>query len=547
MNDVKFHSFGREVSAGELPERFTYPFCYQAHPLCVEAAERVKQYVGTRTDWADEINKGKMLGVLVVQNVHGEVGFLAAFSGNLCHSNNHEFFVPPVYDLLNPEGEFRMGEMAISAINAEIASLQNSERFAEVKCELKALQQQAQARVEQFRAEMKAMKQQREAIRAAGGVSAEKEAEMIAQSQFMKAEFKRFQKAAKMEVEQSALNDDLAAFESQIDALKSKRKKMSAELQNRLFELFVISNAKGESSDLCDIFADTPQGVPPAGAGECAAPKMLQYAYLNGYAPRAMAEFWWGQSPAAEIRHHGSFYPSCRSKCLPILTFMMQGLEVDPNPHDGSVEQQLRVAYDDQWLTVVEKPAGMTTVPGKLAADSLMTRYAVMFPDAQGPLIVHRLDMATSGLVVVAKDKNVHKSLQSQFADRRVVKTYEALLDGLVTADSGVIDLPMRANPDDRPRQVIDFENGKKAVTHYRVLERKDGITRIEFQPHTGRTHQLRMHSAHSLGLNAPIVGDTLYARSAIGAERLCLHAKSLQFQHPVTGKEVRISTETPF
>ncbi len=547
MNDAKFHSFGRDVSASELPERFTYPFCYQPHPLCVEAAERVKQYVGTRADWAYEINKGKMLGVLVAQSAQGEIGFFAAFSGNICHSNNHDFFVPPVYDLLDPDGEFCRGEAEISAINNEINRMLADTCYADNKRRLADLQRDAQEGVERFRAEMKLKKQQREAIRAAGNVTPEQEAAMIAQSQFMKAELKRLQKAAASVVGESPITNEIAEYEAQIEALKAQRKQMSARLQCRLFQLFVIRNAKGEQCDLSEIFKPTPQGVPPAGAGECAAPKLLQYAYLNGYVPRAMAEFWWGQSPTAEIRHHGSFYPSCRSKCLPILTYMMQGLEVDPNPHDAASEQPLVVAYDDQWLTIVEKPSGMTTVPGKLASDSLLTRYEAMFPEAQGPMIVHRLDMATSGLIVIAKDKNVHKSLQSQFADHRVVKLYEALLNGTVEADSGTIELPMRPNPDDRPRQVIDFENGKRAVTHYRVLERKGNVTRVEFRPLTGRTHQLRMHSAHNLGLNAPIVGDTLYGKGMDGNARLCLHAKSLQFQHPITGKEVVITAQTPF
>ena len=285
--------------------------------------------------------------------------------------------------------------------------------------------------------------------------------------------------------------------------------------------------------------------LPPAGAGECCAPRLLNYAYGNGLRPVCMAEFWWGASPVGEVRHHGHYYPACRSKCKPILDFMLQGLDVEENqlglPMD---EGALDVVYDDQWLTVINKPSGMLTMPGKLLEDSLLTRYRTAHPEAMGPIVVHRLDQETSGLIVLAKDKDTHKVLQQQFEDHTIRKCYVALLDGIVPQDAGLIDLPIRPDVDDRPRQRVDQEHGKPAVTRYRVLERKDGMTRVEFQPLTGRTHQLRVHASYPMGLNCPIVGDRLYGNAA---QRLMLHAQSITFVHPKSGQIVTFNCAPDF
>jgi tRNA pseudouridine32 synthase/23S rRNA pseudouridine746 synthase len=224
---------------------------------------------------------------------------------------------------------------------------------------------------------------------------------------------------------------------------------------------------------------------------------------------------------------------------------MLQGLDVEPNPLATPTDDTaLEIVYDDQWITIVNKPAGMLTMPGKLHNDSLLVRLQRLLPDARGPLVVHRLDMATSGLLMIAKTKEVHKSLQSQFADHRIAKRYIAILDGEVADDEGTVKLPLRPNPEDRPRQVVDYKYGKTAITRYRVLERKNGKTRVAFEPLTGRTHQLRVHASHPLGLNAPIVGDMLYGRYA---DRLYLHAESLTFIHPVTGEKVSVEREADF
>ena len=337
----------------------------------------------------------------------------------------------------------------------------------------------------------------------------------------------------------------------EIEKLKNERKQRSAALQQKLFEQFRILNAKGEIKDLCTIFEQTVHKIPPAGAGECALPKLLQYAYLHQLKPLAMAEFWWGNSPKTEVRHHGYYYPSCKGKCEPILQHMLQGLEVDGNPLSPQAhrKEELEIVFEDEWLVVVNKPSGMLSVPGKEEeTDSVYHRVKAKYPEATGPMIVHRLDMATSGLLLVAKTKEVHQHLQEQFINRSIKKRYVALLDrnGLnqQLEETGTINLPLCLNPLDRPRQMVSEEYGKPAVTEYRILNYSDKYIRIAFYPLTGRTHQLRVHAAHHQGLNYPILGDELYGKKA---DRLYLHAEYIEFRHPVYGDIICIQKEAEF
>ncbi|MBQ3910378.1 MAG: RluA family pseudouridine synthase, partial [Muribaculaceae bacterium] len=277
------------------------------------------------------------------------------------------------------------------------------------------------------------------------------------------------------------------------------------------------------------------------------APKLLNHAFNHGLHPLCMAEFWVGQSPLGEVRHHGHFYPACRGKCLPLLQFMLQGLDVEKNTLELPPQvDDVNVVYEDEWILIADKPAGMLTVPGKThEATSVLDIVKRLLPGATGPLIVHRLDQSTSGLVMVAKTKEVHKSLQSQFADRRIGKIYIALLNAVPACDHGVIDLPLCPNPYDRPRQMVSIEHGKRAVTEFKVLEVRGNRALVEFKPLTGRTHQLRVHASHPQGLNCPIVGDMLYGTAS---DRLYLHALSLSFTHPITGKHITVtSTLHPF
>ena len=606
------HFFKKPVSHLALPEKFTYPFHYTPHPLCVLAAEEVKAYIASRKEWQEELASGKMFGVLIVQTDNGitnneenQIGYLAAFSGNLDGKNLHPYFVPPVYDLLQPEGFFKIEEEQISAINIRIRELENSSSYLNSKEKWKIETEQAKAVLNQAKAELKMAKEAREIRRQSSPeLSEEEQASLIRESQYQKAEYKRLEKEWKKRLEE--LETEVRHFDIEIERLKTERKERSAALQRKLFEQFRMLNAQGEVKDLYTIFEQTVQKVPPAGAGECALPKLLQYAYLHQLKPLAMAEFWWGDSPKNEIRHHGYYYPSCKGKCEPILQHMLQGLEVDENPLLNPVheEEELEIVFEDEWLLVVNKPAGMLSVPGKAEdRDSVYHRLKKKYPEATGPMIVHRLDMATSGLLLVAKTKEVHQDLQAQFANRSIKKRYVAVLDGTIikteketkpiaekailiaketvstkktakaerTGNTGRIELPLCLNPLDRPRQMVSREHGKEAITEYQIISESERITseyentfnesnridesersineprkytRIVFYPLTGRTHQLRVHAAHPEGLGCPILGDELYGKKA---DRLYLHAEYIEFRHPIYGDILRIQKEADF
>ena len=540
------HRFTTSITDIPLPERFTYPFCYTPHPLCILAAKEVQSYLTRQTAWKDELRQGKMFGVLIVQTEHGETGYLAAFSGILAGKNLHPFFVPPVYDLLQPQGFFKIEEENISSINRNIRQLENDKAYAALSAELARTIQSAENILATAKAQLKEAKTAREQRRKEKELNAQEEAELIRESQFQKAEYKRLERSWKARI--TTLQTQTEDWERRISALKSERKTRSAALQQKLFEQFGMLNYRGEVKNLCEIFGQTVHKTPPAGAGECAAPKLLQQAYLHGWKPIAMAEFWWGDSPKTEIRHHGHYYPACKGKCGPILQHMLQGLQVEENPMLKRMQvpsKNLEIVYEDPWLSVINKPAGMLSVPGKEDAVSVYSLMREQYPEADSPLTVHRLDMATSGLMLIAKTKRVHQNLQAQFKNRLVRKRYVALLEGIVPKDKGTVDLPLCLNPLDRPRQMVHTEHGKPAITDYQVLERLDGKrTRIVFYPRTGRTHQLRIHAAHPLGLHCPIIGDELYGEKA---DRLYLHAEYLEFTHPITGETVRITKEAEF
>lgn len=586
------HFFKKPVSHIALPEKFTYPFHYTPHPLCVLAAEEVKEYIASRKEWQEELALGKMFGVLVVlqkteeatdkvkeagTDEESRIGYLAAFSGNLAGKNLHSYFVPPVYDLLQPQGFFKIEEEQISAINIRINELENSASYLESKEKWEIETGQAQAELNQAKAEQKAAKEAREIRRQSpNGISEEEQAALIRESQYQKAEYKRKEKSWKKRLEEREA--EVHRFKDEIERLKAERKERSAALQQKLFGEFRMLNAVGEVKDLCTIFEQTVQKVPPGGAGECALPKLLQYAYLHQLKPLAMAEFWWGDSPKNEIRHHGYYYPSCKGKCEPILQHMLQGLEVDENPLLDNVHKdtRLEIVFEDEWLLVINKPAGMLSVPGKTEdMDSVYHRLKEKYPDATGPMIVHRLDMATSGLLLVAKTKEAHRHLQAQFENRSIKKRYIALLDGVIAEaeraatqttetpqkteiphtigvpektvapeKAGRISLPLCLNPLDRPRQMVSEEHGKEAVTEYQIIAKSEKYTRIAFYPLTGRTHQLRVHAAHPKGLNCPILGDELYGKKA---DRLYLHAEYIEFRHPVYGDIICIQKAPDF
>jgi len=525
------------------PERFTFPFCYEPHPLCVEAARAVCSYIAGDEEIKRDADRGKMFGVLIVRDKDGRRGFLAAYSGLLAGRNDWEFFVPPVFDSQQPDGYFKSHEAEITAVNKEIDSLEHDSGYMELVRRREECRLELITSVSDYKSKMQAAKQKRdEKRRCAGGVTATEEAEMVRESQFMKAELRRIRK--RCEARLAVADSEAKAFAARIRLLKDKRKEMSDALQRWLFEQYVMLNGCGERRSLCSIFADTGMPVPPAGAGDCCAPKLLQYAYLNGMHPVCMAEFWWGMSPKSEVRHHLRYYPACRGKCGPILGYMLQGLDVDTDPQETDEELQPEIVYEDEWLAVVCKPAGMLSVPGKSGRRSVLSVLRDKYPDADGPMIVHRLDMGTSGLMVVAKTKYVHERLQAQFMRREIRKRYVALLEGVLPPGKGMVSLPMRADHLDRPLQKVDYNNGKPAVTEYAVLGAEGGHSRVVLFPHTGRTHQLRVHCAHTGGLGMPILGDELYGH---GAARLYLHAEAITFIHPVLSKEFTFERKADF
>ena len=508
------------------------------------AAKEVQRYIATRPEWSEEIARGKMFGVLVVEDSAGELGFLAAFSGNLDGQNVHEYFVPPIYDMLQPGDFFRRGEAEISAINHTIKEREASDEYRLAKAALESAKHDAEQELSTLKTELKERKVERQKRRANG----ENADTLILESQRDNAELQRLKRTMRERVELAQQHFDRLLAE--VEALRAERAERSAQLQMQLFAEFRILNARGEVRDICELFAPTPQLVPPAGAGECAAPKLLQYAYLNHLRPVAMAEFWQGASPRGEVRHHGAFYPACNSKCKPILTHMLEGLNVEPNPLMQIKPTEPRILWEDSHIVVIDKPCGMLSVRGKSGVRSVEEWAEERYADISGPMIVHRLDQSTSGILLLAKDKDTHKAMQEQFVKRTVAKRYTALLDGVISGVSGRIDLSIKLDYDNRPRQMVAAD-GKRAITDYRVVGVEEGRTRIEFYPLTGRTHQLRLHSAHAEGLNAPIVGDDIYGHEQRAdlddGHRLCLHASRLEFTHPHTNERIVIESEAEF
>ena len=538
------HHFDTDISHIERPKLFTWPFHYVPHELSTLAAGEVQQYLKSRSEWHEEIARGKMFGVLVVEDEAGELGFLAAFSGNLMGRNHHDYFVPPIYDMLQPGDFFRRGEAEISAINRTIAQREASDDYRSAYEALQGAKQSADEQLSALKAQLKERKAERDRRRTKG----ENVDELILESQRDNAELQRLKRAVRdMVAEAQHRYDELHA---EVEALKQERQRRSSALQMQLFAEFRILNARGEVRNLCELFAPTPQLVPPAGAGECAAPKLLQYAYLNRLRPVAMAEFWQGASPRGEVRHHGAFYPACNGKCKPILTHMLEGLAVEPNPLTQIAPPEPRILWEDNHIVVIDKPCGMLSVDGKSGVRSVEQWAHEHYPEASGPMIVHRLDQSTSGILLLAKDKDTHKAMQQQFVTRLVSKQYTALLDGVVEHESGIIDLSMKLDYDNRPRQMV-APDGKRAITEYRVVAVEEGRTRIHFYPLTGRTHQLRLHSAHPEGLNTPIVGDDIYGHEQRAdlsdGHRLCLHASRLEFMHPHTKERIVVECDAEF
>lgn len=565
MDDKCFHRLptGNEKVAIGKAKVFPNPFYYEPSPLARCAVTLLQQSLPM-------LKEGKMFGVLIVE-YGGKLGYLQAYSGQLeCISDDG--FVPLVFDYLQPNGYFKTHEAEITALNHEIEVLKQSDDYEKaIKkiADLKAEAQQVVAEAQQKMVVAKRLRDKRRKEKAI--VSDNEQREMIHESQYMKAELHRTKKryAALLE----AAEAEVEAYNRKIAELKSTRKRKSDQLQRWLFSQFIFQNARGERKDLLSIFRNyyllhSPQSVlathfatmgeqitlfPPSGTGECCEPKLLQYAFTHGMRPVEMAIFWWGEPPKTEIRQHGQFYPACNGKCKPLLTWMLKGMNVAANALEVEAKQSIGIVYEDRDLAVIVKPSGMLTVPGRSKQQSVETIFRQRWNDNDTPIIVHRLDMATSGLLVVARNKEAHKHLQAQFKAKMVRKRYVALLDATLLnrvglPSEGTISLPLCADELDRPRQMVDRNKGKTAITHYKIVGKTplhdsyySEAVKVELRPETGRTHQLRVHCAHSEGLACPILGDTLYGKRA---DRLYLHAEYLAFTHPTTGKPLSFESK---
>ena len=544
-----FTLFSQNIDSLALPEKFTFPFYYEPQPLAVAATKQLQQQLETLTHLKAE-NAGKMFGVLVVQNAKQQLGFLSAYSGQIEGDKGNISFVPPVSSMQLQDDSYLAQSKIINDINAQIEQLENSEQLHEVNSKLDDATQSYQQALLAQQAVMQAGRQQRKIQRTEGELElSESDFEQLKNKLAGQSIVEKKQLLALKAYWQNiieSLQQTHINISDEIAHLKKRRKTLSKSLQKKLFAQYQFLNANGETTDLNAIFAALPEHTPPSGAGDCAAPKLLQYAYKHDLKPLAMAEFWWGAAPKSAIRQHKNYYPSCYSKCQPILGHMLKGLDVEDNPLliNPAQGKDLSIVYKDDDLLVVNKPAEFLSVPGVNIEDSVYMRIKTQFPEASGPLIVHRLDMSTSGLLMIALNKRVHKALQKQFIERTIDKRYVALVNGNVAEDSGVIDLPLVLDFDDKPRQMVCYKHGKPSLTTWQVLERNNNITRLQLYPKTGRTHQLRVHCAHSLGLNMPIIGDTHYGQKA---ERLHLHAEYLAFTHPITLKRLEFEVAADF
>lgn len=526
------------IAADQLPERMPSPFAAEPHPLARRAAEQLRGELArglARELGLDE--DGKMFGVLVVADRAGRIGFLRGFSGMVRGRWELDGFVPPTFDVDARDAFWPAGECELATLGSEIHVL--DDQIAPLREELDALVAKQQAEVAVLRARHRA---NREARRIARTIETDHHA-LDQQSRADTAE--RRQLDARHTAERAELERALRAAREQRQAIDDERTARSRDFLRRIHATYSIRNARGVERGLADIFAPA---TPPGGAGDCAAPKLLAYAYRNGLRPLALAEIWCGAPPATGGRRDGHYYPACRGKCGPLLAYMLDGLDVEPAPvfgADAIAASEPATLFEDHWLAIVVKPVGLLSVPGRgTLSDSVQSRLRARYPTATGPLVVHRLDLDTSGVLLVAKDLGTYAALQRLFAERAVDKRYIAWLDGDVRGERGTIELPLRVDLDDRPRQIVDDKHGKAAITQWHVIERGGGRTKVALLPRTGRAHQLRVHAAHPRGLAAPIVGDRLYGRP--GA-RLLLHAESIGLVHPHTRQHLAWHSPSPF
>jgi len=538
---LKVIPFSSDVNHIPFPKKIAYPFNYTPHPLAEIASKELQNYLtknnvqhnfGIKNPNHKEA-LGKMFGVLVVKTADNKLGYLAAFSGKLANKNLHPYFVPPIFNILDENGFYRQTEKEIDTINLKIIQLEEDISYKTKKKQYAKAFKKQEKLLEEERLKIKLRRKKRKLTKTTNN-------QLNINEEFYLREYEVY-----LNAKIHPLKQTLSAYQEKIHHLKKLRKEKSANVQQEVFARYEFLNIEGKKANLLTIFKNSTQNI-PAGAGDCCAPKLFQYAFLHQLTPIAMAEFWWGKPLNTSVRKHQHFYPACTGKCKPILTHMLQGMQVAENPlfQQLQTEKHIAIVFEDAHVLVINKPHNLLSVPGKEIKDAVYTRIKKQYPNATGPLLVHRLDMATSGILLIAKNKDIHQKLQAQFLNRTVKKRYVAILNGEVNNKKGTIELPLRVDLEDRPKQLVCFEHGKKAHTKWECLDIKNKKTRVYFYPITGRTHQLRVHAAHQKGLNTPIVGDDLYGTVH---DRLYLHAESISFIHPVSLQEVSFSVPAPF
>ncbi len=536
-----FHHFSNPENI-PIPDIFPSPFDTVPHPLAQYAAHLLQQSMLKRPEQFPEEADGKMFGVLVVKNNQGELGYLSAFSGMYQQQWHLAGFVPPIFGSKQLNPWYRQGQKKLDKLKQKIAALQQDTAFLQQQKQYQILTKQANNEITRQKQQNRVNKQQRDLLRQTLPENDPQWQQLARQSQQDKKRLKKIK--ADFRKKLALVETQLEDWHKKIEQIKKERQKLSLKLQKQLFDCYELQNIRGQKQLLKGFY---PNNMPPSGSGDCAAPKLLQYANQHQFQPVALAEFWWGNMPSGEIRHHKHFYPACRSKCQPILPFMLQGTTLATASIETLAKNadKITILYEDDYLLVINKPEGLLSVPGKTTSQSVYQQIRQAYPQASGPLVVHRLDMATSGILLIAKNEKIHKHLQQQFIKRQIKKRYIAIVEGKLNTSEGEINLPLRTDFNDRPRQMVCYQYGKAAKTLWKVISKEKLGTRLYFYPITGRTHQLRIHAAHSQGLNRAIVGDRLYGQQA--HPRLLLHAEQIRFQHPVNLKNMSIQSPCPF
>ncbi|MEH1847469.1 MAG: pseudouridine synthase [Nostoc sp.] len=523
-------------------------------------------------------SEGKMYGILLVELSNGEQRVLKAFSGLLNGCSVVEGWVPPIPGREEVALEEARTLAQLDAIKQEIITLKQLTERQHYETLFDEFEQQLQTMSDRHRHCKHQRQEKRQQIcntltPKALTIALEQLDEESRQQKIERRQLKRQQNAVLQPLQQL-----IAATDARISELKQQRKALSCQLQAQMHASYSLTNFSGRSRSLQQLMS----GGFPTGTGDCCAPKLLHYAATHNLKPLAMAEFWWGASSVNQNKIQGEFYGACAERCQPLMGFLLSGLRrisipnkdfhtttpfllstlthlhrsnvFDSNekrcnfPAFSPIKAEIPIIYQDEWLIAVNKPAGLLSVPGRYRdrQDSVLSRLRHLLADGMALASVHRLDQETSGILLLARDRQIHRQLSQQFQQRQVHKVYEAILSGAVTVEQGVIDLPLWGDPENRPEQKVDWQHGKPSLTHFQVMARQGDYTRVEFTPLTGRTHQLRVHAADVRGLGVAILGDQLYGCCAV-TRRLHLHARELRFKHPQLEKTLHLQANTPF